>query len=73
MIKRICSWGNSSGVRIPKNVLSETGMDCGDEVNIKTIDLEDGKKGILVTATNVDNDVMGLSKKRVDSILKRLL
>lgn len=73
MMKRICSWGNSSGVRIPKSVLSETDLECGDDVKIKAIDLENGEKGILITSSKVNNDVMGMSKERVERVLKRLL
>ena len=44
MLAKIQKWGNSQGLRIPKNLLSEAQLDVGDEVDISV------KEGILVVA-----------------------
>ena len=35
MQAQIKPWGNSQGIRIPKEILSESGIVVGDDVNIK--------------------------------------
>jgi antitoxin MazE len=42
MLARIQKWGNSQGLRIAKNLLSEAQLDVGDEVDISV------KEGIMV-------------------------
>jgi antitoxin MazE len=44
MLARIQKWGNSQGLRISKNMLSEAQLDVGDEVDISV------KEGIMVVA-----------------------
>lgn len=44
MLARIQKWGNSQGLRISKNMLSEAQLDIGDEVDISV------KEGIMVVA-----------------------
>lgn len=42
MLAKIQKWGNSQGLRIAKNLLSEAQLDVGDEVDISV------KEGIMV-------------------------
>lgn len=56
--KRISKWGNSAGIRIPKEILSMTDFDINDEVYIKCVELTDGHQGILITS---DRDANALS------------
>jgi antitoxin MazE len=42
MLAKIQKWGNSQGIRIAKNLLSEAQLDVGDEVDISV------KEGIMV-------------------------
>ena len=42
MLAKIQKWGNSQGLRISKNLLSEAQLDVGDEVDISV------KEGILL-------------------------
>tara|TARA_B100002019_G_C21185831_1_gene556144 strand:- start:816 stop:1043 length:228 start_codon:yes stop_codon:yes gene_type:complete len=72
MTKRIRGWGNSSGIRLPKTVLAEAELEKDDAVNIKVIHLENGEKGILVTSTDVDNNVVGFSQQRLSHILDKI-
>ena len=44
MLAKIQKWGNSQGLRISKNMLSEAQLDIGDEVDISI------KEGIMVVA-----------------------
>ncbi len=44
MLAKIQKWGNSQGLRISKNLLSEAQLDVGDEVDISV------KEGIMVVA-----------------------
>jgi antitoxin MazE len=44
MLAKIQKWGNSQGLRIAKNLLSEAQLDVGDEVDISV------KEGIMVVA-----------------------
>jgi len=44
MLAKIQKWGNSQGLRIAKNLLSEVQLDVGDEVDIIV------KEGIIVVA-----------------------
>ncbi len=34
MTTKIQKWGNSQGVRIPKNILSEAGVEIGQEIEL---------------------------------------
>lgn len=36
MIATISSWGNSQGLRVPKDILNELNLSVGDKVNIYT-------------------------------------
>ena len=47
MLTKIQKWGNSQGIRIPKNLLKNSHIEIGEEVNIST---ENGK--IIVEPTN---------------------
>ena len=47
MITKVQKWGNSQGIRIPKNLLKNTNIHIGEEVNIA---IQDGK--IIIEATN---------------------
>ncbi len=40
MVSKIQPWGNSQGIRIPKNLLNESHIKIGEEVDIS---LRDGK------------------------------
>ena len=42
MLVKIQKWGNSQGVRISKNLLSDAQLDVGDEVDISV------KDGVLI-------------------------
>ncbi|MBU4274061.1 MAG: AbrB/MazE/SpoVT family DNA-binding domain-containing protein [Planctomycetes bacterium] len=44
MLAKIQKWGNSQGLRISKNLLSDAQLDVGDEVDISV------KEGILIVA-----------------------
>jgi antitoxin MazE len=44
MLAKIQKWGNSQGIRLAKNLLADTQLRVGDEVDISV------KKGILVVA-----------------------
>jgi antitoxin MazE len=43
-IQKIQKWGNSQGLRISKNLLSDAQLDVGDEVDIRV------KEGIIIVA-----------------------
>ncbi len=47
MLSKIQKWGNSQGIRIPKNILENSHIKIGEEVNIS---VENGK--ITVEATH---------------------
>jgi len=44
MLAKIQKWGNSQGLRISKNLLSDAQLDVGDEVDISV------KEGVMVVA-----------------------
>jgi antitoxin MazE len=44
MLAKIQKWGNSQGLRIAKNLLSDVQLDVGDEVDISV------KEGIMIVA-----------------------
>jgi len=44
MLAKIQKWGNSQGLRISKNLLSDAQLDVGDEVDIRV------KEGIIIVA-----------------------
>ena len=44
MLAKIQKWGNSQGLRIAKNLLSDVQLDVGDEVDISV------KDGIMIVA-----------------------
>jgi antitoxin MazE len=44
MLAKIQKWGNSQGLRLAKNLLTDAQLDVGDEVDIRV------KDGILVIA-----------------------
>ncbi len=44
MLAKIQKWGNSQGLRISKNLLSDAQLDVGDEVDIIV------KEGVMVVA-----------------------
>ncbi len=44
MLAKIQKWGNSQGLRISKNVLSDAQLNVGDEVDISV------KEGIMIVA-----------------------
>jgi len=44
MLAKIQKWGNSQGLRISKNLLSDAQLDVGDEVEISV------KDGIMIVA-----------------------
>lgn len=44
MLAKIQKWGNSQGLRISKNLLSDAQLDVGDEVDISV------KEGIMIVA-----------------------
>ena len=60
MAKQICSsitkWGNSLGVRIPKNVVGITGLKENDKLDIKI----DGKNIVLSKAEPMPNSLAEL-------------
>jgi antitoxin MazE len=43
MVTRITKWGNSQGLRLPKQMLEEMDISVGDDVEVKL-----GKDGILI-------------------------
>jgi antitoxin MazE len=47
MITKVQKWGNSQGVRIPKNLLNNTHIQIGEEVELA---IRDGK--IIIESTN---------------------
>ena len=47
MLTRIQKWGNSQGLRFPKNMLKEAQINVGDEVNVT---VQDGR--IIIEAVN---------------------
>jgi len=47
MLSRIQKWGNSQGIRIPKNILENSHIVIGEEINIIA---QNGK--IIVESTN---------------------
>ncbi len=44
MLAKIQKWGNSQGIRISKNLLSDAQLDVGDEVDIRV------KEGVMIVA-----------------------
>ena len=44
MLAKIQKWGNSQGLRISKNLLSDAQLDVGDEVDISV------KDGVMIVA-----------------------
>ena len=44
MLAKILKWGNSQGLRISKNLLSDAQLDVGDEVDISV------KEGVMIVA-----------------------
>ena len=44
MLAKIQKWGNSQGLRISKNLLSDAQLDVGDEVDISV------KEGVMIVA-----------------------
>lgn len=44
MLAKIQKWGNSQGLRLPKNLLSDAQLNVGDEVDISV------KEGIMIVA-----------------------
>lgn len=44
MLAKIQKWGNSQGLRIPKNLLSDAQLNVGDEVDISV------KEGVMIVA-----------------------
>lgn len=44
MLAKIQKWGNSQGLRISKNLLSDAQLDVGDEVDISV------KEGVIIVA-----------------------
>jgi antitoxin MazE len=44
MLGKIQKWGNSQGLHIPKNLLSDARLDVGDQVDIRV------KEGIMIVA-----------------------
>lgn len=44
MLTKIQKWGNSQGIRLPKNLLRDTQLGVGDDVNISV------KEGVIVVA-----------------------
>jgi len=47
MLSKVQKWGNSQGIRIPKNILENSHIKIGEEVEIT---IQDGK--IIVEPTN---------------------
>lgn len=47
MLSKVIKWGNSQGIRIPKNLLENSQIKVGEEVDITA---EDGK--IILESTN---------------------
>ncbi len=47
MLSKVIKWGNSQGIRIPKNLLENSQIKIGEEVDITA---EDGK--IILESTN---------------------
>lgn len=47
MLSKVIKWGNSQGIRIPKNLLENSQIKVGEEVDIT---VQEGK--IIVEATN---------------------
>ena len=44
MLAKIQKWGNSQGLRIPKNLLSDVQLDVGDQVDVSV------KEGVMIVA-----------------------
>ncbi len=44
MLAKIQKWGNSQGLRISKNLLSDAQLEVGDEVDIRV------KEGVMIVA-----------------------
>ena len=44
MLAKIQKWGNSQGLRLPKNLLTDAQIDVGDEVDISV------KEGIIMVS-----------------------
>ena len=44
MLTKIQKWGNSQGLRLPKNLLADAQIDVGDEVDISV------KEGIIMVS-----------------------
>lgn len=44
MLTKIQKWGNSQGLRISKNLLSDAQLEVGDEVDIRV------KEGVMIVA-----------------------
>ena len=45
MLAKIQKWGNSQGLRIPKNLLADVRLDIGDEVDISI------KDGVMIVSS----------------------
>lgn len=45
MPTKLCRWGNSAGLRVPRHVMDVAGLQIGDEVHVRVLDSGD----VLIT------------------------
>ena len=62
MLSKVQKWGNSQGIRIPKNILENSHIKIGEEVDIS---VENGK--IIVEATHKIN-----GKYRIKDLIRKM-
>ena len=63
MTARISTWGNSQGVRLPKNIIQDMSLAVGDKVNIF---IEDHKL-IIEPLKDIEYDINELVAQMPDS------
>ena len=39
-VLRVQKWGNSQGIRLPKKILKDLGIDINDKIEIRNIDIK---------------------------------
>lgn len=67
--KRITKWGNSAGIRLPKDILNQSGLNLEDDVKMEVVQLDDGNNAILISSIDSHGSVSALSPSQMQSIM----
>lgn len=65
---RLCRWGNSTGLRIPKAVMEAAGLKPGRTVSLRVLDSGDIRVRPLGAAQPADDDVAAQEVEVGDSL-----